>query len=77
MLENCEILPEHVDTVDQYSHYADLAQVAMLLRVHGYSFSVIYRRHCLTADDLVLWLLRSFFLLSHHVPLDLAVWSVL
>ena len=40
----------------------------MLLRFHGYGFPVVYRRHYLVADDLVLWLLSLSSLSSTVLP---------
>lgn len=48
--------------------YAGLAYVTILLRVHEYTFPVIYRRHHLEADILlVLWLWPSFPFLYWNV----------
>lgn len=40
----------------------------MLLRFRGYGFPVIYRRHYLVADVLVLWLLSLSILSSTALP---------
>lgn len=45
-----------------FCHCSSLVQAAILLKCHGCSFSVIFRRQNPSADFLILWLVQSYSL---------------
>lgn len=62
-VRSCEISHIHVHW---FYDYVDLVLINMLLAFQWYSFSIISKRHCLTAGFLVFWLLKLSLPLFHH-----------